>query len=252
MALLLPTPTMTNPKPAGTSPRTPVLFISLIGLFLLMAWDHSSLDLGMARWFGSATGFALENHWFWRGVLHDGLRPLPWLLELGLLLAIVKPVGALNQLTALRRTQLALTTLAALLMVSNIKLHSRTSCPSSLQEFGGMASYVSHWAWGIRDGGDGGCFPAGHASAGFAFLGGFFAFRQRLPATATRWLAGAMMAGLLLGVAQQVRGAHYMSHTFWTAWFCWVTAASLDRVFSQIERWTSQRLPRDPAPALDL
>ncbi len=239
---------MTNPTPASTTPPKPVFFLSLIGLFLLLVWDHSSLDLGMARWFGSASGFALENHWFWRGVLHDGLRPVPWLIELGLLLAIVKPAGALTQLPVLRRTQLALTTLVALLVVSNIKLHSRTSCPSSLQEFGGMASYVSHWAWGSQDGGDGNCFPAGHASAGFAFLGGFFAFRQRLPAIAARWLAGAALAGLLLGAAQQVRGAHYMSHTFWTAWFCWVTAASMDLAFSQLERRTLQRLRRDPAP----
>ena len=112
-----------------------------------------------------------------------------------------------------------------------------------------MASYVSHWAWGVRDGGDGGCFPAGHASAGFAFLGGLFAFRHRLPATAARWLAGAMLTGLLLGVAQQLRGAHYMRHTLWTAWFCWVTAANLDLGFSQLERRTSQRLPRDQVPA---
>jgi len=240
---------MTKPTPAPTVTQTHVFFLSLAGLFLLLAWDHSGLDLSMARWFGSATGFPLENHWFWRGILHDGMRPLPWLLELGLLLAIVRPVGALTQLSALRRSQFALTTLVALLVVSSIKLHSRTSCPSSLQEFGGMASYVSHWAWGIRDGGDGNCFPAGHASAGFAFLGGFFAFRHRLPATAARWLAGAMLTGLLLGVAQQLRGAHYMSHTFWTAWFCWVTAASLDLGFSQLERRTSQRLSRDQVPA---
>ena len=137
---------MTDPAPDHSVTQTQVFFLSLAGLFLLLAWDHSSLDLSMARWFGSATGFPLGNHWFWRGVLHDGLRPLPWLLELGLLLAIVRPVGALTQLSALRRSQLALTTLVALLVVSSIKLHSRTSCPSSLKEFGGMASYVSHWA----------------------------------------------------------------------------------------------------------
>ena len=58
-----------------------------------------------------------------------------------------------------------------------------------------------------------------------------------------------MLTGLLLGVAQQLRGAHYMSHTFWTAWYCWVAAASLDLYFSQLERRTSQRLPRDQVPA---
>jgi membrane-associated PAP2 superfamily phosphatase len=103
-----------------------------------------------------------------------------------------------------------------------------------LQEFGGAASYVSHWAWGVRDGGTGGCFPAGHASAGFAFVGGFFAFRQALPKTARRWLAGAMAAGLVFGLAQQVRGAHCMSHTFWTAWLCWTVAAGIDAAISRL------------------
>ena len=96
-----------------------------------------------------------------------------------------------------RRAQLALTTLAALLTVSTIKLYSHTSCPWDLQEFGGVATYVSHWALGLRDGGTGGCFPAGHASAGFAFIGGFFAFRHGLPKTAWRWFAGAMLAWCL-------------------------------------------------------
>jgi membrane-associated PAP2 superfamily phosphatase len=222
---------------------------SLISFFLLLAWDASGLDLGMAHWFGSASGFSLENHWFWRGVLHDDMRPLPWLLELALLAGVVWPVGALRRLPALRRAQLALTTLLALLVVSNIKLHSHSSCPWSLRDFGGMASYVSHWAWSVRDGGGGGCFPAGHASAGFAFVGGFFAFRHVLPATARRWLLGSMLAGLLLGLAQQVRGAHYMSHTFWTAWLCWATAFGLDLGFTGAARLASQTPARAQAEA---
>ena len=56
-----------------------------------------------------------------------------------------------------------------------------------------------------------------------------------------------MLAGLLLGLAQQVRGAHYMSHTLWTAWFCWATAAGLDLGFTWLARLTSQK--PTPAPA---
>ncbi len=227
-------------SPPPSSPSHLFLW-SLASFLLLLAWDASGLDLPLARWFGSASGFAFENHWFWRGVLHDDMRPLPWLFELALMIGIVRPVSALRRLPASRRIQLALTTLLALLVVSDIKLHSHSSCPWSLQEFGGVASHVSHWAWGVRDSGGGGCFPAGHASAGFAFIGGFFAFRHALPVTARRWLLGAMLAGLLLGLAQQVRGAHYMSHTLWTAWFCWATAAALDLGFNWADRLTPQK-----------
>ncbi|OGA96323.1 MAG: phosphatidic acid phosphatase [Burkholderiales bacterium RIFCSPHIGHO2_12_FULL_61_11] len=238
---------MTLPQPA-LQPTPPSLVLWTAGGFLLLgAWDFSGLDLAMAHWFGSARGFALTNHWLWRGALHDDIRWLPWLIELALLAAVFKPFGDLQQLPMPRRTQLALTTLLALLVISNIKLHSRSSCPWDLQSFGGAASYVSHWAWGIGDGGSGGCFPAGHASAGFAFLGGFFAFRHGLPRTARRWLAGALLAGFVLGFAQQVRGAHYMSHTLWTAWFCWTVAAMVDLAVSQLIARKASFLP---APVL--
>ena len=227
--------------PARPAPSR-IFFWTLAGLLGLLLWDASGLDLALARWFGSASGFALENHWLWRGLLHDDIRHWPWGLELGLLIAIFWPVGGFRQLPTVRRAQLALGTLAALLVISSLKLRSHTSCPWDLQEFGGTATYLSHWAWGLRDGGHGGCFPAGHASAGFAFISGFFAFRHALPATARRWLAAAMAAGLIFGLAQQVRGAHYMSHTFWTAWLCWTVAAVID---AAVSRW----LARSRAPA---
>lgn len=227
-------------------PSYRIFYATLFSFLLLIAWDCSSLDLTMARWFGTAQGFSLESHWLWRHLLHDRVRPLPWVLEFGLLAGIAWPWGRLTKLPALRRAQLALTTLVALLVISGIKLRSHSSCPWDLREFGGVATYVSHWAWGVPDGGTGGCFPAGHASAGFAFMGGFFVFRQVQPASAWRWLAGAMVAGLILGLAQQVRGAHYMSHTLWTAWFCWTVAAIADGAVSWL---TARQALRSPVQA---
>ena len=228
------------------SAHAPWLRWTLGSLLLLLIWDYSGLDLVLAHWFGSAKGFALENHWLWRKLLHDDVRLWPWVLELYLLIGIFGPLGSLRCLPMARRVQLAVSTLAALLVVSTLKLHSHTSCPWDLHAFGGVATYVSHWAWGVRDGGSGGCFPAGHASAGFAFLGGFFAFRQALPQTARRWLAGALLAGFVFGLAQQVRGAHYMSHTLWTAWLCWTVAAAVD---AAVSRLIARSRPPAPAPA---
>ena len=229
--------------------RFRVLGWTVGSLLLLLAWDASGLDLAMARWFGTASGFPMESHWLWRGLLHDDMHWPPWLLELALLAAVFRPFGTLKQLALARRLQLALGTLVALLVISTLKLHSHTSCPWDLREFGGVATHVSHWAWGVRDGGSGSCFPAGHASAGFAFLGGFFVFRQVLPRTAMRWLAGALVVGFIFGLAQQVRGAHYMSHTLWTAWLCWSTAAVLDAVVSGWMRFVQSRRNRLRAPA---
>ena len=55
-------------------------------------------------------------------------------------------------------------------------------------------------------------------------MGGYFVLRDRAPRAARIWLAAALAAGLVLGVSQQMRGAHFMSHTLWTAWLCWTVA----------------------------
>ena len=234
--------------------RNPLFVRTALAFLLLILWDASGLDLPMARWFGDAHGFVLETHWLWRGWLHDDIRLWPWVLELALLLAIFWPAllgKSFSAIPMIRRAQLALTTFAALLVVSGLKYYSRSSCPWDLQEFGGVARYVSHWAWGVNDGGTGGCFPAGHASAGFAFIGAFFAFRHDRPRTALYWLSGVMLVGLIFGVAQQVRGAHFMSHTLWSAWLCWTTAAVIDVAVSRVIARSHSRDPA-PAPALSI
>lgn len=208
-----------------------LLFVTVVALSMVLAWDASGLDLPMARLAGNAQGFAWRDDAALVLWLHEVPRLLSWLCVGVLLAAIRWPFGLLRDLTRHERVQLALTVLASVLAVSLLKTSSRTSCPWDLSEFGGTARYVSHWAWGALDGGPGRCFPAGHASAAFAYVGGWFVLRRSMPRAAAVWLAVAMLLGLVLGLMQQWRGAHYMSHTLWTAWVCWTVGWAIDAMF---------------------
>jgi membrane-associated PAP2 superfamily phosphatase len=126
-----------------------------------------------------------------------------------------------------------LVTLACLLLVPALKRVSDTSCPWDLQAFGGVANYVLHWQFGVADGGPGRCFPSGHALAAFAFISGWFALRSHAPRAARMWLLGVLAFGALFGGAQLLRGAHYPSHTLWSAWICWTTCALLNALFTR-------------------
>jgi membrane-associated PAP2 superfamily phosphatase len=106
-----------------------------------------------------------------------------------------------------------------------LKHFSLTSCPWDLVEFGGRASYVSHWRFGTADGGPGRCFPAGHASGAFGYLAGYFALRSHRPRAARLWLAAVVTLGVAFAAAQTVRGAHYPSHSLYSAWLCWTFSA---------------------------
>lgn len=221
---------ISTPSPTQTALATTrqIGLWTLMALACVLAWDISGLDLAMARWFGSSHGFPLQSNWFMVHIAHEGARSLAWFIVLGLALCIWWPIGFLRQVPYARRVQLVVSALVALAVMALIKRVSTTSCPWDLAEFGGVARYVSHWALGITDGGGGHCFPAGHASAGFGFISGYFALRYSHPRIARAWLAAALIAGFALGLAQQMRGAHFMSHTLWTAILCWGAAWACD------------------------
>lgn len=205
-------------------------------LALALAWDLTGLDLVLAHLSGSTRGFALRDQWLLSGVLHQGARSLGWVVLLVLTLTIWWPVGQLKSLARRERAWMVGSMYLALVVVVALKGLSSTSCPWDLQVFGGNALHVSHWAWGQLDGGGGHCFPAGHASTAFAFLGAYPWLRRHHSRTAGAWLVGVLMLGALLGLAQQIRGAHFMSHTLWSAWLCWAVALLT-------HRWASQPHP---------
>jgi membrane-associated PAP2 superfamily phosphatase len=205
-------------------------------LLLVLAWDASGLDLALAASAGGANGFPLRDHWLWSKLLHDRLRIAAWGAVLWLATGLFRPIGVLRRLPRARVAWLLGTVLGAMVLVSLLKQRSLTSCPWDLREFGGTARHVSHWAWGLADGGPGRCFPGGHASAGFAWVAGFFAFRDVEPRTAKVWLGAALAAGALMGLAQQLRGAHFTSHTLWTAWLCWGWAFACSRLLPWMDR----------------
>lgn len=227
-------PSATPSVPARNAPRRwwedPALLAIPAAALLLALWDATSLDLLLAQGFGTAGGFPLRESWWLSKLLHDDMRRLAWAAATALVVGVWLPWGPLRRIDLPRRAALAVALLSSLALVSAGKALSHTSCPWDLAQFGGVARYVSHWQWGLRDGGSGHCFPGGHASAGFAFLSLYFAWRDDAPRLARWCLAAALLGGLALGAVQQLRGAHFLSHNLWTAWLCWTTCWAVDAV----------------------
>jgi membrane-associated PAP2 superfamily phosphatase len=205
----------------------------LLWLPVLLLWEASGLDLPLARLAGTPQGFAWRHDWWLTVVLHDGARHAAWGLVVLMCVLVVWPLGPFERLSFRRRLQIPTVALLSTALVAALKSGNATSCPWDLSDFGGVAHPVWHWrGWSTADGGGGHCFPAGHATAGFAWFGGWFAWREASPTIAWRWLTGALAAGALLGWVQQWRGAHFASHTLWSAWICWMLASLSDRWFA--------------------
>jgi membrane-associated PAP2 superfamily phosphatase len=227
----------------------------LLALAAVMLWDATPFDLWLAQRYGDVHGFAWNHHWLTHGVLHEGGKWASRLLVGALALSIRWPVGPARWLRPEARVWWLVVTLFSMALIAAFKRASLTSCPAELSLFGGHALHVSHWAWGVADGGPGHCFPSGHASTAFGFVAGYFALRHVDGGGPWRagpshwgasrwWLIGTCAVGLLFGWAQMMRGSHYLSHALWTAWIC--AAASLPAAWVAEQRgWFA----RDTAPA---
>ncbi len=102
-------------------------------------------------------------------------------------------------------------------------------CPWDYDRYGGEVPYVRLFE-PVPDGfkrGHG--FPAGHASGGFSLMGSYFIFYRRRPGLARAGLVLGLVMGTVFGFGQLVRGAHFVSHNFWSAIICWGIALALYR-----------------------
>jgi len=194
-------------------------------LLLTLVWDATGADLAVMRWIGSPTGFALKHQWWLERVLHDGLRQAATVALLGVWAWALWPAKHLG-LPRRERLTVAVLSVLGLVAVNLVKNSSATSCPWDWTDFGGQVPVVSHWAWGVLDGGPGRCFPGGHASSGMAFLALALPWlwpvvqEGRASRAGWVWLVSALGVGLLAGLVQTLRGAHPPSHTAWTLLIC--------------------------------
>ncbi|HEU4653707.1 MAG TPA: phosphatase PAP2 family protein [Steroidobacteraceae bacterium] len=108
-----------------------------------------------------------------------------------------------------------------------LKELTHIDCPWSLREFGGSKEYVPLLEARPIDQPAGRYFPAAHASAGYCLLALYFIARERSRHLSRLGLAIGICAGLLFGIAQQSRGAHFFSHDLWSAFIVWSICSAL-------------------------
>lgn len=211
----------------------PMLKPLAIALALQAVISIEQIDLAWSGWLYAREGhhWALRDSWLLSDLIHIGGRHL----SIGLLVVMVA-LFALSRLKAGLRPwrrvlgYLVVAPVTASALVALGKQLTGVECPWSLQPFGGADPYVPLLRHFIQGGGEGACFPAGHASAGYAWFALYFAARSALPHRRHAALAIGLGSGLLFGLSQQLRGAHFLSHDLWSLVLCWYTTMLLARL----------------------
>lgn len=203
----------------------------LLAAAVLLGLEATDIDRAITRWFFDPVSgvFPLRYNIFLETVLHQWTKYVVVLIAClataGFMLSfIVPPLKPQRRLLLFLVLSLTLAPTA----VSGLKLISNKHCPWDLEEFGGFLPYtrlLEPTPPGLKPGN---CFPAGHASTGFVLMAFYFAGRARRRAVLARaGLVTGLAAGTALGVGRMLQGAHFLTHTLWSAVVCWTVMALL-------------------------
>jgi len=193
---------------------------------LLLTLSDGDLLLGDLLYRLQGGAWTLRDAWLTSEIIHDQGRNLVAVALLALLSAI--SLSHFTQVMRPYRRGLYYVLVSALFTVAIVNVMKEMSpldCPWDLARYGGDKAYVALFSQAGTEPSSGGCFPAGHASGAFCWLGLFFLARYFKPQWRFRVLGSVMTVGLVFGIAQQLRGAHFISHDLWTLYISWISAA---------------------------
>lgn len=202
--------------------------LAYLVLMLLLVPLRADLHLADAIYGWEGHGWTLHDNFITQPLIHVLGKRLSTFAWYGVAITLI----ASFSLPRFRRWRLPLlyllmATALSTFVVGSLKLWTNMDCPWDLVRYGGRLPYFdlfTHRAAGLAPGR---CFPAGHASAGYAWVALYFFFLATRPALRWWGLAAGMTVGLVFGIAQQLRGAHFLSHDVTTLAICWTVGLVL-------------------------
>lgn len=206
--------------------RVPVIFLLLICLLQGLDLDHKAMSI---YYDSDSHSFPLRHHWLTEGVIHDLGRQLIGAIGVVIMIAFLGSF-ILPSLKPVRREWcfVVASIVISTLIISILKRYTGVYCAYDLLAYGGTE--VGNKISNLWQGG-GQCWPGGHVSGPLSLMAIYFGFRTKQPVLAIGSLVAALTLGTIFGIGQTLRGAHFPSHTIWTALIIWLVNLMLARVF---------------------
>jgi membrane-associated PAP2 superfamily phosphatase len=199
-------------------------WLGVTALVILWIGRATDLDLMLAdAVYDTATGaFPWRHAWLTDTFSHVILKGLLTLAAAWFILAagfdLWRPRPGRDALDRLRLRVVGLSAVLVPLVISMLKQASVAHCPWDLARYGGDQPYLRLFdalPLGVPAGH---CLPAGHASTALWLVALCVYWLPSRPVVARRVAALALLLGGLVGWMQQLRGAHFLTHTLWSTW----------------------------------
>ncbi len=177
-------------------------------------------------------------------IFYDGIKRLIIIFNVLLLIGLI--VGWKKPFLSKYRRGVVIVVLSSIfvpVIVGSLKATTNIPCPKNLEIYGGIYPHTCVWEKypstfcnqkKIK------CWPAGHASGGFALLSLYYLFRTKKAKKAAVFTA--MVIGWSMGTYKMLIGDHFLSHTVITMIMAWLIISVIVRC---VDWWESKRLRTD-------
>lgn len=219
-----------------------LLLLWAFALIAIALWTDVDVMLADSAFDSKAGMFPLRDAWITTTFNHVILKRAFTVLALLILFAVSWDLCSPRTWSWLRRFQLRVIALSALLVPTTISLLKQVSashCPWDLQRYGGSEPYIKLFELLPAGVGPGHCMPAGHASSALWMVSLSVLFIPHRLLHATIVLVLLLSLGIGVGWMQQLRGAHFLSHTLWSAW---IALLIVFLVTTCLDRWPRREL----------
>lgn len=205
--------------------HTEFLFIIVIISIMMIIIHNYGFDFWVSGHFFSDGKWIYRDNFFLEKILHKGGVLFSLLCLVILIFFRIK-----ERVDEQKRHYLNAVLISALLSILSVyllKLETTFPCPWNSQAFLGGQPLLPYKMLFSADYPKGHCFPAGHSSGGYAFLSLYFAYTFIYGRRNFRTLIPGVLLGVMFGITQQLRGAHFLSHDLATIIICvfisWIT-----------------------------
>ncbi len=192
---------------------------------LAIAWlgTYTDVDMLLAHQVFDPTGsFPMRTAWIAETFGHLYMKYLLTVLAVAAIgLAVYdwwRPRAGWTRPFRLHVRVLALSAALVPLVISMLKKISYSHCPWDLADFGGAEKYVRLFESALPGVSAGHCMPAGHASSALWLIALTVFWLPKRPRVAALVFCATLGISLVLAWLQQLRGAHFLTHTLWSVW----------------------------------
>jgi membrane-associated PAP2 superfamily phosphatase len=206
--------------------KTGWCLLALAASAALILWigQFTDIDLRLADMsFDRTRGvFPLQHAWFAEKFNHEILKVvLTCLASAAVVVAVWDAWRPHLNWAPSRRLGVRVLGLSAVsvpLIISLLKRASTSHCPWDVDRYGGDAPYIRLMEMMPSGISAGHCLPGGHASSALWLIALAAFWMPGQPRKAFGVATLAMAFALSVGFVQQLRGAHFLTHTLWSAW----------------------------------